>query len=166
MMQRSCLIFVLLIGSVACVSNPAYSQQAAYVFNDIEEVVANWIPDQHLYVRGDIRVNDDQLSRLESWLDEFGANWTIVLMDTGSSQAYHSVEGRLMSGMDACEYALGHGLANRTQFGEQIHEQTGETNGAVFILYLAERKFNYLSSDAQDRRGLGESLRTLSSRPR
>ena len=59
--------------------------------------------------------------------------------------------------MDAVEYALGHGLANRTDFGGLIHPTTGETDGAVFVLFLVEKKFSYYGSDLHDRRGLGES---------
>ncbi len=59
--------------------------------------------------------------------------------------------------MDAVEYALGHGLANRTGFGRLEHPETKETDGAVFVLFLQERKFSYYGSDAQDRRALGES---------
>ena len=52
---------------------------------------------------------------------------------------------------------MGNGLSNRTGFGNLEHAQTGESDGAIFVLFLRERKFSYFGSDAQDRRGLGES---------
>ena len=59
--------------------------------------------------------------------------------------------------MDAVEHALGHGLANQTDFGNLTNPKLGEQDGTVFVLFLKERKFSYYSSDAQDRRGLGQS---------
>ena len=78
-------------------------------------------------------------------------------MRQASDETYHALDQRTFHGMDAVEYALGHGLANRTDFGGLIHPETGETDGAVFVLFLVERKFSYYGSDLQDRRGLGES---------
>ena len=136
---------------------PLPQEEAAFVFDDIEQVLTGWSADQHLYVRGDIGVSQQQQSRLESWLDNNAPNWTIVLMDTAKGQRYESVNRSRVVGMDACEYALGHGLTNRTDFGSIAHPDTGEAYGAVFVLYITERKFNYLGSLAQDGRGLGET---------
>jgi hypothetical protein len=49
------------------------------------------------------------------------------------------------------------GLSNQTKFGELVHPVTHETDGAIFVLMLKNRKFSYFGSEAQDRRGLGES---------
>jgi hypothetical protein len=134
-----------------------WGQGAAARFSQIEEVVSKWNPEQHLYLKGDLRIGDRQLSELEAWLDQNGPHWTVVLMQSAGDQQYVDAEGRTFYGMDAVEYALGHGLANRTGFGRLEHPQTKETDGAVFVLFLQERKFSYYGSDAQDRRGLGES---------
>ena len=60
-------------------------------------------------------------------------------------------------GWTQVEYALGHGLANRTDFGGFGPPTTGETDGAVFVLFLVERKFSYYGSDLHDQRGFGKS---------
>lgn len=125
--------------------------------NRIADVINQWRPDQHVYVKGDIGVDADRLAVLEEWLDENGDNWTVVLMEEAEQEDFHAPDGRDYVGMDAVEYALGYGLSNRTGFGDLENERTGESDGAVFALFLKERKFSYFGSDAQDRRGLGES---------
>jgi hypothetical protein len=126
-------------------------------FRSIEEVIQNWTPDRRLFVKGDIGVAARQLEDLAQWLAVNGPHWTVVLMDEASTQFYSAPDGRNYSGMDAVEYALGQGLSNRTDFGKWEHPQTKERDGAVFALFLKDRKFSYFASDAQDRRGLGEA---------
>ncbi|MFO0218091.1 MAG: hypothetical protein ACK54I_01645 [Planctomycetota bacterium] len=133
------------------------AQSGAARFSQIDEVVSKWSPKQHLYLKGNLGIGDGQMGELEAWLDQNGPHWTVVLMQSAGDQQYTDAEGRTFYGMDAVEYALGHGLANRTGFGRLEHPQTKETDGAVFVLFLQERKFSYYGSDAQDRRGLGES---------
>ena len=120
-------------------------------FLQIREVVEEWSPDQHLRIKGQIGVSPERLDELESWLDANAPNWTVVLMQTAGNQTY---DGR--SGMTAVEFALGEGLSNETGFGQLADKRTGEANGAVFVLFLEERKFSYFASDAYDKRGLGE----------
>ncbi|MEO0415058.1 MAG: hypothetical protein AAF226_08920, partial [Verrucomicrobiota bacterium] len=120
-------------------------------FSQIDEVVRNWNADQKLWVQGDVRVSPANLTTLEKWIDEHGPNWTVVLMATAQGQVFDGYRG-----MDAVEQALGKGLSNRTGFGQLIHPETEETNGAAFVLFLAERKFSYFGSDAYDNRQLGE----------
>lgn len=120
-------------------------------FLQVREVVAGWSPDQHLWVNGRIGVAQDQLGELEDWLDNNARNWTVVLMETARSQSH---DGR--TGMTAVEFALGQGLSNETGFGQLADKRTGESNGAVFVLFLEERKFSYFASEVYDRRSLGE----------
>ena len=127
------------------------------LISQASDVFQKWNKDQHLYVKGDLGVSNSQLSKLESWLDDKGPNWTIVLMIDAKDEFYRALDDRKFRGMDAVEFALGHGLANRTNFGSLTNKETGETNGAVFVLFLKERKFSYYGSDIHDRRGLGES---------
>jgi hypothetical protein len=96
-------------------------------------------------------VSGDRLAELEAWLDEKAPNWTVVLMQSAEGQSHG---GR--SGMDAVEFALGEGLSNETGFGKLIDPRTGESNGAVFVIFLKERKFFYFASAVYDDRGLGE----------
>ena len=157
-LRFSILRIFALVFLTAFLAQPLEAQQAARSFESIGDVVSQWTEDQHLYVRGSVGISDDQLSKLETWLDENGKHWTVVLMDTAVGQSYQSPDRRLFNGMDAVEYALGYGLANRTDFGRLESDKTGQTDGAVFVLFLRERKFSYYGSDAQDTRRLGESL--------
>ncbi|MEL7498394.1 MAG: hypothetical protein AAFN77_12350, partial [Planctomycetota bacterium] len=157
---RAIMLTLLVMSSCFFNNHVASAQQSdskAASFSKIEAVIADWSKDQHLFVNGDVGISEDQLGRLESWLDQNRSNWTIVLMKNAKNQVYVTVDGRSFTGMDAVEYALGHGLANRTRFGELVHAETAETNGAVFVLFLEERKFSYYGSDVHDRRRLGEA---------
>ena len=138
-------------------STQSRQQEGAVEVRSAEEVITKWRPAQHLYVKEDLGISKPQLAKLEKWLDENGPHWTVVLMRQASDETYHALDQRTFHGMDAVEYALGHGLANRTDFGGLVHPTTGETDGAVFVLFLVERKFSYYGSDLHDQRGLGES---------
>ena len=132
---------------------PCFLQAGEAVsFLSVRDIVSGWTQDQHLWTSGNVHVTAANLGELEAWLDENGKNWTVVLIESSRNQQY---QGR--SGMDAVEYALGKGLSNETTFSTLTDSRTGETNGAVFVLFLEERKFSYFASDAQDKRGLGES---------
>ena len=121
----------------------------------VDDVIQNWSSMQHLYVKGDLGIGSDQLDRLENWLDENAQHWTVVLMRNADGEVYRSTDGRNLQGIDAVEMALGQGLPNRTRFGEWEHPATGETDGAVFVLFLDEQVISYYGSVAQDRRQLG-----------
>jgi hypothetical protein len=136
---------------------PACAQPSALPVDNVTGVIQNWRPDQHLYVKGDIGVGHRQLDGLEQWLDEHGPHWTVFLMHDAEGEYHESADGRSFRGMDAVEVALGQGLSNQTDFGRLTEPRTGEADGAVFALFLTERKFSYFGSEAQDRRGLGES---------
>jgi len=149
------LIIAGLIAGIACAQDGA--AQSHRTITSVLDVIDHYDPDQHLYVKGDVGAAPQQLAELEKWLDENGPHWTIVLMKHARNESYQAQDGRTFRDMDAVEYALGHGLANRTRFGTLEHPETGETDGAVFVLFLEERKFSYYGSDAQDRRSVGES---------
>ncbi len=129
----------------------AESAESAARFQNVSEVVSNWNHEQHLWVHGNLRLSEAQLSELETWLDANGPNWTIVLMQNARTQRYDS-----KSGMTAVEFAFGEGLSNRTAFSELRDPRTGQANGAVFVLFLEERKFSYFASETYDSRSLGE----------
>lgn len=121
------------------------------------DVVEKWSSEHHLYVQGDLGITHERLTKLEEWLDKNGPNWTVVLMRTARDEHYESLDRRTFRSLDAAEYALGRGLALRTSFSDLVDERTGETNGAVFALFLDEKKFSYYASVAQDTRNLGEA---------
>jgi len=123
----------------------------------VSDVIAQWSEDKHLYVKGDLGVPAARLDELQQWLSKEGPHWTVVLMEEASGEYYVAPDGRSYFGMDAVEFALGKGLANRTGFGKLENPVTHETDGAMFVLFLKERKFSYFGSEAQDRRGLGRS---------
>ena len=123
----------------------------------VQDVIANWAPNRHVFVKGDIGVGRRQLDELQEWIAKHAPHWTVVLMDSASGESYSAADGRVYRGLDAVEQALGNGLSNRTGFGNLENAQTGESDGAIFILFLRDKKFSYFGSDAQDRRGLGES---------
>ncbi len=130
---------------------------SAVKIDRIEDVIDNWSPEQHLFVKGEVGASPAQLAKLEQWLDTHGPHWTVVLMNNARDEYYVAPDGEKFRGMDAVEFSLAHRLANQTEFGELVHAKTGETSGAVFVLYLAEREFAYYSTDVYDRRGLGQS---------
>ena len=123
----------------------------------VNDVIDQWSEDKHLYVKGDLGVPAARLAELQQWLSKEGPHWTVVLMEEASGEYYVAPDGRSYFGMDAVEFALGKGLANRTGFGKLENPATHETDGAMFVLFLKERKFSYFGSEAQDRRGLGRS---------
>lgn len=120
------------------------------------DVVGQWRPGQHLYVKGDLGIGAPQLAQLEQWLRQNAPHWTVVLLASAQDERYTDADGQSFSGLDAVEHALGKGLPNQTAFSQWTDPRTGERNGAFFVLFLKERKFSYFGSDAQDRRGLGE----------
>lgn len=119
-------------------------------------VVRVWSASQHLYVKGDVGASDEQLRELEEWLTEQAPHWTVVLLESAEGESFTDAEGTGFEGMDAVLHALGKGLSNRTRFGSLKHPRTGEQDGAIFVLSMADRNLSYFGSRAQDRRGLGE----------
>jgi hypothetical protein len=150
---------MLLTGLSSSCAAPANAQttDAARTISSAEDVINFWTADQHVYVKGNLGVSADQLAKLERWFDTNFPHWTIVLMENAVDESYRALDNRQYFGMDAAEHALGHGLSNRTDFGSLTNSKTGETDGAIFVLFLTERKFSYYGSDIHDRRGLGES---------
>ena len=150
-------LWLVIAVNVASPVSAQLSESGVQKIDLVEDVIDNWSPNQHLYVKGDVGASKNQLDKLEKWLDEHGPHWTIVLMNNARDEIYVAPDGERFRRMDAVEYALAHRLANQTEFGELVHATTGESSGAVFVLYLSEREFAYYSTDVYDRRGLGQS---------
>lgn len=146
-MNRLALFLLIFLVPASYLANA----EEARSFSRIDTVVSEWDGQQKLWVAGNIGVDPNSLTALESWLDVNAANWTIVLMQNARGQFY---DGK--TGMTAVEFALGEGLSNRTGFADLTDERTGEKNGAVFVLFLEERKFSYFASEIFDKRSLGE----------
>lgn len=119
------------------------------------DIATNWKAGQHLYVKGNLGLPASQLDALEGWLDENGKNWIVILAQNAYSENFTEADGRKLSGMDAVEMAANVETRNRTAFGELTDPRSGEKNGAVFVLFLSERKFSYSGGEAHERRGLG-----------
>ncbi len=135
---------------------PAGSPVEAVRVASATDVVRQWRPGLHLFVKGNVGAGDAALNTLASWLAEQGTNWVVVLAENAEGETYTDAEGRTYRGVEAVNHALGKGLMNQTAFGQQVDARTGERNAAFFILFLKERRLSYYGSDAQDKRGLGE----------
>jgi len=118
------------------------------------DIVTAWKPGQHLYVKGDLGLSAGQLTELEAWLKTNGPNWMIILLRNASGEQYTAPDGQTYHGMDAVERAANTGARNKTGFGQLTDPRTGETNGAIFYLFLTERKFSYAGGEVHNNRGL------------
>ena len=121
------------------------------------EIPVVWLADQHLYVKGSLGPSDEELAELEIWLDANAENWTVVLLQNASGERFTDAGGASYSGMDAVEHALGKSLSSIPAFRELKHTETGQENGAVFVLYLQERKMAYFASETYSARSLGDN---------
>ncbi len=158
LLPRLLLCFSLLSPQVCFAQTPDLRLRAGVVrFEKIEDVISAWQPGRHVFVKGDVGVGERQLGDLQNWIDQNAPHWTVVLMESAAGERYRANDGRDYHELDAVEHALGHGLNNLTDFGKLTNSTTGESDGAIFALFLKERKFSYFGSDAQDRRNLGEA---------
>ncbi len=137
-------------------STPRSAEDGPVRFNKIEEVVATWSEDKRIYISGQVDVAPEMLKELKRWLADNGPHWTVVIMENTENQRY-TLNGTEYKGLDAVEQALGNGLSNRTGFGNLRHPTTHETDGTILSISLRDRALDYFSSEAQDRRRLGES---------
>ena len=130
-----------------CVSHPSigFAQQTpqsnVVQITRVDDVIENWQSDQHLFVKGNVGASREQLEKLEDWLDENGPHWTVVLMHDAKGESYTMPDGEKFRSMDAVEYALSHRLSNQTEFNRLEHKTTGESSGAVFVLFWSNGSF-------------------------
>lgn len=141
-------------GALPAESSPASVQADVVRADTIQEVLSLWKPEVHLYVLGDVGLEEDALEELAGWLD--GRHWTVLLVGDASGQTYQDAGGLTREGVDAIEYGTGQGIPRQRGFSTQIHPRTQEADGAIFTIVLAQRTFFYTGSAAQDSRGLGE----------
>ena len=132
------------------------------------DLIQEWTADQHLYVRGNLDLSDQELSEIEKWLDQNGTNWTVFLTRRSNDEHYRNVFGKNLKGVPAIEEALLTGLKAKTRFGELREPGTGLLNGALFILFLEERQFSYYGAEHYSRNGapLGSWPRGLDAKAR
>ncbi|RJS22622.1 hypothetical protein DRW03_15080 [Corallococcus sp. H22C18031201] len=152
---RSAAALVVLALLLLGTSAPA--AQRPLRVRSITRVVEAWKESQHLYVKGDVGASDEQLRELEVWLSQEAPHWTVVLSNDAEQERFTDASGSRFEGIEAAKQALGKGLSNRTSFGALRHPDTGEQDGAIFLLSLRERNLSYFGSDAMDKRGLGEA---------
>lgn len=119
----------------------------------IGEVVDLWHPETHLYVIGDVRLGEDALRDLATYLED--THWTILLVQDATGQTYPDSNGQMRYGNEAIEHATRQGIRQRYGFAEQLHPLTQERDGAVFSIVIVQRALFYAASEAQDSRGLG-----------
>jgi hypothetical protein len=121
------------------------------------EIIGEWKPEQHLFVKGNVGVSGERLAELEQWLDANAPNWTVLLAANADGERFVDQEGIAHGGLDAVEYAMGRGLPRTTGFADLVDARTNERNGASLAIFLKERAFSYAGSDAQNQRMLGEA---------
>ncbi|MCP3168717.1 hypothetical protein [Myxococcus qinghaiensis] len=147
----------LLLLALALVASPVEAARKPRSIESATSVVKLWSESQHVYVKGDVGVSEEQLEELEAWLATNAPHWTVVFLWSAAGERFVDAEGTRFTGIDAALHALGKGLSNRTRFGALKHPRTQEPDGAVFLVSLAERNLSYFGSEAQDRRKAGEA---------
>lgn len=155
-LMRSLVLLSALLsaGTAAAQSQPA---RRPLVLARATDVVSQWQQDQHLYVKGSVGPGPEELETLEAWLDENATNWTVILVESASGERFVDSTGKAYADIDAVDSAVGFGLSSLRAFSQLVDSRTRERNGAIFVLYLAERKLSFYASDAFDRRSLGEA---------
>ena len=121
----------------------------------IGEILSRWRPETHLYVLGDVGLNDGTLQELAAWLAD--KHWTVLLVQNAAGQTYTDVDGHLRTDDYAIEYATGQGIPRQRGFSAQVQPRTKERDGAIFTIVLAPHALFYTGSEAQDSRGFGEA---------
>ncbi len=149
MIARTIIIYISLFCSALATSDAVF-------INSVQKVIKTWDSDQHVYVKGNTGLAKSDLNSLEKWLDKHHGNWTILLMQSADGEEWTDTRGVKYYGMDAVENAVGRGLSNKTSFASQTDSRTKTRNGAIFVMFLNERKFSYFASDVYDVHGLGE----------
>src|SRR5262245_44981561 len=120
----------------------------------IGDVVDFWRPEIHLYVIGDVGLDEAALRDLALSLAD--THWTVLLVQDATGQIYPDLTGRARYDDEAIEHAVNEGIPQRYGFAEQVHPLTKEPDGAVFSIVVAQGILFYTASEAQDRRGLGK----------
>jgi hypothetical protein len=77
----------------------------------IDEVISRWQPETHLYVLGDVGLEEDALQELADWLSD--KHWTVLLVQDASGQTYTDFEGQARYGNDAIKYGTGQGIPRK-----------------------------------------------------
>lgn len=121
----------------------------------IQEAIERWTPATHVYVIGDVGMEPAALAELESSLA--GGHWTVLLVQDATGQTFQSDGGVLREGVDAIEYGTGQGMARASGFESQTHPKTGEPDGTILSIVMAQRELCYTASKAQDGRGIGDA---------
>jgi hypothetical protein len=147
-LRHACASFFL-----ALTVSQLHGSETARQLESSVSLVKEWKADQHLYLDGDITLTPAELSELEKWLDQNASNWTILLAENSRDERYRSAFGKNLRDLDAVEEALTNGLQAKTGFGDLRDPKTNLPNGAVFILFLNERKFSYFGSEHYSRNG-------------
>lgn len=136
----------------------AGQQQADYVqFRTADELVAQWNPDQHLYVSGDVGLDRAALRRLSAFLAD--KHWTVVLVADSSGFRWRDAQGNTRYGDDAIEYATGQGIFAKGGFTSQTNSVTGQRDGSILTFIMQQRVLLLRNSEAQKSVGLNGETR-------
>ncbi len=146
--------FVVVSAIWAAFSLWAAASDRALTLESGTDIVNAWKPGQHLYVKGNLGVSASRLNQLETWLDEHGSNWIVLLVQNANGEQARDAAGTRYSGVEAVEVAANNLVRNQTAFGELTDPRSKQKNGAVFILFLSERYFSYSGGEVHEVRGL------------
>lgn len=112
----------------------------------IQETIERWKPEAHIYVMGDVGLQDAALADLEAWLKD--RQWTVLLVQDAAGQQFQEVGGGIRGEQEAIEYGTGQGIARAPGFAP---------DGAILSIVLAQRALYYTAGPERDSRGLGEA---------
>lgn len=103
--------------------------------NKVTDILSQWSPENHVYVKGSIGFGKSELEGIEKWVEKTYPNWFIVFADDSSNEAFNVPgENYTQRGFIAAEYCLGIGLMNKAEFQKLVDKETKTPNGCTFFL--------------------------------
>jgi hypothetical protein len=127
--------------------------QGSYIqIRNANEVLARWTPDTHLFVQGDVRMDDAALRELADFLKD--RHWTVVLVEDTSDGTYLDAEGREHRGLESYQYGFGQGLPLTGGFAALKNQATRLSDGSLLFISFSPRYIGVVNSDAQRAYGL------------
>ena len=84
--RASTLSAVLCAATLLVPCGRVLGQFQAQRISSVADVIDQWNAEQHLYVKGDLGVDNRRYADLERWLSEHGPHWTVVLMQDAAGE--------------------------------------------------------------------------------
>lgn len=80
-----------------------------------------------------------------------------LLLESAQGERFVDAADTSFEGIAAVQHALGKGLSNRMGFGSLKHPETGEPDGAIFLLSVRDRNLSYFAWSSGDSSSSGGS---------